>query len=61
MEYLIQEVRKPDYTMDTFFERNFKFLKGKLQVTKNFFFIFLILTGVMLYFIFDTMVISLHF
>jgi len=56
VEYLVNEVRKPEYTLDTFFQRNFKFFKGKIQVTKNFFFIFIILTAVMLFFIFDTMV-----
>lgn len=56
LDYLVQEVRKPDYTLDTFFERNFTFFKGKLQITKNFFFLFVLLTGIMLYFIIDTLV-----
>jgi len=55
MEYLVQEVRKPEYTLDTFFDRNFKFFKGKLAIKKNFFFIFLLLTAVMLFFVFDTL------
>lgn len=56
LEDMYHEVRKPEYTIDTFFERNLTFFNGKLKVTKNFFFIFLILTGVMLFFIFDTLV-----
>jgi len=60
MEYLVQEVRKPEYTLDTFFDRNFKFFKGKLAIKKNFFFIFLLLTAVMLFFVFDTLVLFNH-
>ena len=56
MEHLLEEVRKPEYTIDTFFQRNCTFFKGRVKITKNFFFLFLILTAVMLFFIFDTMV-----
>ena len=56
MEELVQEVRKPEYTIDTFFERNFTFFKGRVKITKNFFFLFLILTAVMLFFVLDTRV-----
>jgi hypothetical protein len=54
------KMRSPDYTLDTFFANNCVFFKGKLKITKTFFFIFLMLIGIMIYFTVDSSVLNIH-
>jgi hypothetical protein len=57
LEAWYKKIRSPEYTLDVFFERNCVFWKGKIKITKNFFFIFMIMTIIMMVYAIDTSVI----